>query len=197
MTFQFQATLRDDHRWRSMGWDSQALYRQPVWIDFVFSFFADVVVHEDHTFILVVSLRKRYFLALLPTCRLFFTHPQKQFSKDDLHRKSCVFQFVSKEKHVDQTGKTCNPSRFCWITPVIVIGVRSTSRPWEMATTSRGTQECPSRYRIATCTTSAVPKPVHRNVMFYYSRCIRISGFSQRAMAHWAVLDPLVSIINK
>ena len=135
------------------------------------------------------------FLSTVADLSPFFTHPQKQFSKDDLHRKSCVFQFVSKERQFDQTGKTCNPSRFCWITPVI--GVRSTSRPWEMATTSRGTQECPSRYRIATCTTSAVPKPFGRNVMFYYSRCIRISGFSQRSMAHWAVLDPLVSIINK
>ena len=102
--------------------------------------------------------RQAIFLSTVADFSLFFTHPQNQFTKDDLDRKSCVFQFVSKERQLDEAGKTCNPSGFCWITPVIVIGVRSTSRPWEMATTSRGTQECPNRYRIATCTTSAVPQ---------------------------------------
>ena len=79
------------HRWVEIP----KPYRQLLWIDFVFSFCADVVVHEDHTFILVVSLHKRYFLALLQTCRLFLTNLRKQITKDDLDRKSFVLFCIS------------------------------------------------------------------------------------------------------
>ena len=52
-----------------------------------------------------------YFLALLQTCRLFLTNLRKQITKDDLDRKSfvLVFQFISRERQLDETGKTCNP----------------------------------------------------------------------------------------